>query len=273
MDQGVVGWNMLRSICNGVSEDAVLFGFPECTFLRFHIFSSTHLVFAGKSCALDRKHLGNVSSICRMNWVDFLSGGLVLFQSCGEQFTNDAKKYFGDVSPTCPFCQNCDDSGLHRFEECTFFQPVRQEFPLLFTNWSSLPMQAKTYSFWPEPPMYDQFWAFYIAFHSHIFIDQRTTTFTLHLLMDHANGRKLWHSYQLLCGHWSARKSKQCGDPLCLDIRATKHRGGKSLPVLLRWCVSITFAFLQTTRPFSRLPRKSFTATVCSSPSTFLKNL
>jgi len=71
--------------------------------------------------------------------------------------TNDAKKYFGDVSPTCPFCQNCDDSRLHHFEECTFFQAVRREFPLLFNNWSSLSMQAKAHSLWPEPPMYDQF--------------------------------------------------------------------------------------------------------------------
>ena len=109
-----------------------------------------------------RKYPGNVSAICRMNLrhhseLSPSQKALVDFQSCGEQFTNDAKKYFGDVSPTCPFCRNCDDNRLHRFEECTFFQPVRREFPLLFNNWSSLPMQAKAYSLWPEPPMYDQF--------------------------------------------------------------------------------------------------------------------
>ena len=139
---------------------------------RIHIFMSSprHIQFLLERSWLTyicdkirhRKYLGNVSSICRMNLrhhseLSQSQKALVDFQSCGEQFTNDAKKYFGDVSPTCPFCQNCDDSRLHRFEECSFFQPVRREFPLLFNNWSSLPMQAKAYSLWPEPPMYDQF--------------------------------------------------------------------------------------------------------------------
>ena len=139
---------------------------------RIHIFMSSprHIQFLLERSWLTyicdkirhRKYLGNVSSICRMNLrrhseLSPSQKALVDFQSCGEQFTNDAKKYFGDVSPTCSFCQNCDDSRLHRFEECAFFQPVRREFPLLFNNWSSLPMQAKAYSLWPEPPMYDFF--------------------------------------------------------------------------------------------------------------------
>ena len=116
-----------------------------------------------------------------------------VFQSCGEQFTNDAKKYFGDVSPICPFCQNCDDSRLHRFEECSFFQPVRREFPLLFNNWSSLPMQAKTYSLWPEPPMDDQFLC---LLHNIPFLQvDRLEDDNLHIVFTFTDGSCKWQKY------------------------------------------------------------------------------
>ena len=139
---------------------------------KFHVFMSSpkHICYLLERSWMShvcqkvqhRKYLRNIQSICRMN-LKHLKGlsssqrALVDFQSCGERFTNDAKKYFGEVSPICPFCQNGNDSRLHRFEECCFFEPVRKEFPHLFANWAALPLQAKTYSLWPEPPMFEEF--------------------------------------------------------------------------------------------------------------------
>ena len=138
--------------------------------MKFHIFMSSpkHLLsllerswtffVCGK--IQHRKWLGGTHSIFRMQLrhLDELSASqkaLVHFQSCGEQFTNDAKKYFGDVSALCPYCENAIDTRLHRFEDCVFFQPVRNEFPGLFKEWHCLPIQAKAYSLWPEPPLFE----------------------------------------------------------------------------------------------------------------------
>ena len=138
----------------------------------FHVFmlSPKHIEFLVERSWLrhvcervkHRKYLGQMQSLCRMN-LNHLSKlsssqrAMLDFQSCGEQFTNDAKKYFGNVSPSCPFCKNGMDSRLHYFEVCSFFQPVRQEFSHLFAKWDAIPLQAKAYSLWLEPPMYGEF--------------------------------------------------------------------------------------------------------------------
>ena len=125
---------------------------------RFHVFMSSpkHIEFLVERSWLrhvcervkHRKYLGQMQSLCRMN-LNHLSElsssqrAMLDFQSCGEQFTNDAKKYFGDVSPSCPFCENGMDSRLHRFEVCSFFQPVRQEFPHLFAKWDAIPLTSE----------------------------------------------------------------------------------------------------------------------------------
>ena len=111
---------------------------------------------------IHRKWLGGVSSFFRMQLrhLEELSASqraLVHFQSCGEQFTNDDKKYFGDVSAWCPNCEIDIDSRMHRFEDCRFFQPVRRESPGLMRLWRSLLIQAKAYSLWPEPLWYEDF--------------------------------------------------------------------------------------------------------------------
>ena len=140
--------------------------------MKFHLFmsSSKHILFLLERSWLffvcdkvrHRKWLGGISSIFRMHLkhLDNLSPSqrsLLHFQSCGEQFTNDAKKYFGDVSATCPYCGRADDSRMHRFEHCEYFQPIRSEFPSLMRDWHTLPLQAKAYSLWPEPPLFEQF--------------------------------------------------------------------------------------------------------------------
>ena len=140
--------------------------------MKFHVFMSSpkHILallerswmffVCGK--IQHRKWLGGTQSIFRMHLkhLDELSASqkaLVHFRSCGEQFTNDAKKYFGDVSALCPYCEAAIDNRLHRFEDCVFFQPVRNEFPGLFREWHCLPIQAKAYSLWPEPPLFERF--------------------------------------------------------------------------------------------------------------------
>ena len=140
--------------------------------MKFHIFMSSpkHILsllerswmffVCGK--LQHRKWLGDTHSVFRMQLrhLDELSASqkaLVHFQSCGEQFTNDATKFFGDVSALCPYCENAIDTRLHRFEDCVFFQPVRKEFPGLFKEWHRLPIQAKAYSLWPEPPLFERF--------------------------------------------------------------------------------------------------------------------
>ena len=115
--------------------------------MKFHLFmsSSKHILFLLERSWLffvcdkvrHRKWLGGISSIFRMHLkhLDNLSPSqrsLLHFQSCGEQFTNDAKKYFGDVSATCPYCGRADDSRMHRFVHCEYFQPIRSEFPIFF---------------------------------------------------------------------------------------------------------------------------------------------
>ena len=79
-----------------------------------------------------RKWLGEDDSIFRMQLrhYDELSceqQALVHFQSCCEEFTNDAKKDIGDVTPNCPSCEVAMDGRMHRFEDCVFSQPVRNE--------------------------------------------------------------------------------------------------------------------------------------------------
>ena len=140
------------------------------------------------------RHIHFLSSICRMNlnasfWVDFLSEGFSF--KVVENSSPMMRRNILVMLVWLALSVRIVRWWITPVEECTFFQPVRQEFPLLFNNWSSLPMQAKTYSLFGSNRRYmTNFWA-YIAFHSHIFIDWRTTTFTLHLLMDHANRKTL----------------------------------------------------------------------------------
>ena len=78
--------------------------------------------------------------------------GLVLCQQTGAFFTEDTRKHCGG-SGQCPKCEQLD-SRQHRLEECVFVQPLRDAFPTLMAEWSTLPDSLKLFGLVSEPEDY-----------------------------------------------------------------------------------------------------------------------
>ena len=254
---------------------------------RIHIFMSSprHIQFLLERSWLTyicdkirhRKYLGNVSSICRMNLrhhseLSSSQKALVDFQSCGEQFTNDAKKYSVMSVRLAPSVTTVMIADYIVLRNALSSNRSVESFHYFSTTGRHFQCRPRRIPFGPNRRCMISFYAFYIAFHSHMLIDWRMTTFTLHLRMDHVNGKSTLTSVSaplrlLKCSEMEVVQWSTLG--WYPDNKV--YTGGKSSPVLLRCCVFIMFAFLRTTRLSSRLPRKSFTATFCNSPSTFLR--